>query len=548
MASPRLLSLLLVVPVACGDDVDTSASDSQTSTGDSTTTTTGNTGNTVTGPTVPTTGDAGSESASESETGGPTSTGSTETSAVSASETGTTDTTTTTTDSTTDTTTTGTTDTTTTTDTTSTSTSDTASTSTSDTTSTTDTSTSDTTTTTGCVDACDDGALQCVGDAVQACEVGEGGCLEWSAPDPCAANEVCEDGACVLGCTDACAPGASQCSGGGVTTCVDDPMSGCTVWSDAVACGPNEVCLQGECVLPPPACLDDCVFTKQTVPGGVDFYSVWGADAEDVWVGGASGVALHYDGVNWKSIDSGIGKRLECVHGSASDDAYAIANDGAIIRWDGVEWTPYVDLNPIWESSACISVLGEENMLALVYDENGEKQVLWHVEGGLKTQLAVWTPQAVFTPNGSKIRTISLRAFSETQALITADRALRWDGVSITNTGAPNPSFGLWALAPNLAYAAASHSGIGHRWDGATWKIVNPNLDGYMHMFTGTAGNRVFGVGESQTGVAAITAFDGIGWVSVPAPADAKALFAGWSAPTGEVFAVGKAGTVLIGQ
>ena len=263
---------------------------------------------------------------------------------------------------------------------------------------------------------------------------------------------------------------------------------------------------------------------------------------------GASGVALHYDGASWLSIDSGIGTRLECVHGSAADDVYAIATDGVIIRWDGLEWLPYIDLNPAWGWNACISVLGEENMLALVYDENGEKQVLWHIEDGLKTQLSVYAPHGVFAPSGSKPRSISLRAFSETQALMTASRALRWDGVSITDTGAPNRSFGLWAPSPNLAYAAAHTDGIGHRWDGATWTIANPNLNGYMHMFTGTASNRVFGVGESLGGVAAITAFNGVGWVSVPTPADAKALFAAWSAPTGEVFAVGKGGTVLIGE
>ncbi|WAS92527.1 hypothetical protein [Nannocystis punicea] len=530
MASPRLLPLLLVVAAACGDDGTASSSVSDSNSGDTTTATTSTSGATGSDTVVPTTGEAGSNSDSESETGVPT-TGATMSTAVSASESGATETgVATVTDGTATTDTTG----------------------TSDATGTSDSSTTDTTsssTTTGCVDACEDGDVQCVGDgAVHTCGVGRSGCLEWSEPEPCDADESCQDGECVVGCVDACDAGTSQCTGGGVSECVDDPMSGCTVWTDAAACGPNQVCQQGECLTPPPACLDDCVFTKQSVPGDVDFYSVWGSDAKAVWVVGASGTALYHNGVNWKSIDSGVGKRLECVHGSAADDVYAIASDGAIIRWDGLEWLPYADLNPIWESSACLSVLGQEDLLALVYDENGEKQVLYRVTGGVKTQLAVYTPQAVFTPDGSKARTISLRAFSADDAFITADRALRWNGTNIVNMAAPNPSFGLWALTPQFAYAAASHSGIGHRWDGQSWKIVNPGLNGYLHMFAGTATNRVFGVGESLVGVASIVAFDGIGWGPVATPADAKALFAAWAAPSGEVFAVGKAGTVLIGK
>lgn len=525
MRAPRRLALFAVLAAACGDDGSTSsASDSGSSTGESATNGTTTSGASDSDSTAPTTGMAGSDSVSDSETGGPT-TG-TMTTEVSASETGTSSTSAGTTS-----------------DVTASTTEDTSGTSTGD------SETGETSDTGECVDACGDGEVQCVGDeAVQSCVVGDGGCFEWGEPDPCAAQQVCEAGACVAGCVDACQAGASQCAAGGVSECVDDPMTGCTVWDDAVACGPGQVCESGTCVTPVEACVDDCVFTKQPVGAMVDFYGVWGSDAKAVWVVGASGTALYHNGVNWKSVDSGVGKRLECVHGSAADDVYAIANDGAIIRWDGVEWLPHVDLNPIWEASACLSVIGPEDLLALVYDENGEKQVLWRVTGGVKTQLAVYTPQAVFTPDGSKARTISLRAFSADEALITADRALRWDGTSIKNLGSPNPSFGLWALTPEFAYAAASHSGIGHRWDGAMWKIVNPGLNGYMHMFAGTATTRVFGVGETLGGAGAIVAFDGFGWAPAVVPNDAKALFAAWAAPTGEVFAVGKAGTIVIGK
>jgi hypothetical protein len=237
------------------------------------------------------------------------------------------------------------------------------------------------------------------------------------------------------------------------------------------------------------------------------------------------------------------------VHGSAADDVYAISGEAQIIRWNGDEWLPHVDLNPIWGESACLSVIGPQDLLAISFDSNGDNVRLHRVKDGVKTLLDTVTPQYVFTPDGSKGQTVSLRAFSATAGLATADRADRWAEGDLANIGAPNPSFGLWALAPDFAYAAASHSGIGHRWDGNAWKVVNPGLDGHLHMFTGTGKARIFGVGETKLGAgAAIVAFDGIGWSPASVPADAKALFAGWSAATGEVFAVGKAGTILIGK
>ena len=375
------------------------------------------------------------------------------------------------------------------------------------------------------------------------------GCTAWSDPVACAMGEVCVGDACGQGCADECDPGSKQCIDNGVSSCVDDPMTSCTVWSDPVACAPGQVCEAGTCVTPPALCLEDCVFQKQQVNASVDLYSVWGSSAKAVWTVGASGTALYYNGVTWKAVDSGVGTRLECVHGSAATDVYAISRDAQVIRWDGAEWLPHIDLNPTWGESACLSVIGSKDLLALVYDSNGAKVQLYRVKDGVKSLLDTVTPQDVFTPDGSKIASMSLRAFSATAALGTADRAYRWTGADLVNMASPNPSFGLWALAPDLAYAAAPHSGIGHRWDGQTWKIVNPGLNGYLHMFTGTAKDRIFAVGETKVGaIAAIVSFDGIGWSPATTPADAKALFAGWSAATGEVFAVGKAGTILIGK
>ncbi|MCY1054857.1 hypothetical protein [Nannocystis sp. SCPEA4] len=495
-----VLSLLLAG--ACGDSsagTSQSASDSDSSVGTSTTT-----GDAATASTeeVPTTGSEGSHSASESETGGATAT-------ATATETATTD----------------------------------------DTTAGVSESGTTETTSGGCVDECMDGALQCVGaDAVQACEVGEAGCLVWGAPDECAAGSTCEDGECVAGCSDACTLGDTQCAADGVADCVDDPMSGCTVWSEAVACDAGEACVEGVCTGPAIDCTDDCVWTKQAVNANIDLYGVWGSSAQSVWTVGKAGSALYYNGNTWKAVDTGILTRLDCVDGSAADDVYAISSDGKIIRWDGSEWTFLSNLFPDLGKAGCLSVIGPGDLLAITYGTGGYDVDLWRVQDGVKTLIWEWSDE-VLPPIGVKEVSVSFRAFSPTSALATSGHVWRWDGVKSTDLQSPNHSYGLWAPAPDLLYAAARNVGLGGRWDGQMWKVVNPALDGYLHMFTGSSAARIFGVGEQKAdSAAAIVAFDGIGWSPAAVPADANSLFAAWTAPTGEVFAVGKGGTILIGK
>jgi hypothetical protein len=401
-----------------------------------------------------------------------------------------------------------------------------------------------------CVDECAQGEQQCAGaDAVQVCGVGEAGCLIWGPPDPCAAGQTCQDGACAAGCEDACQAGSTQCLGDGVANCVEDLRSGCTVWSEPVACDDGETCVDGACAGAAVDCIDDCEWTEQGLAANIDLYGVWGNSATSVWTVGKSGSALYYNGNTWKAVDTGILARLDCVQGSGPDDVYAISKEGKLIRWNGVEWTLISNLvfSGVGRSS-CLWMLGAEDLLAIVYDDSYDVR-LWRVQKGIKTELTLWKDEVLPPLAGTKEVSVSLRVFSPTSLLATTGHVWRWDGVKAVDLKAPIHAYGLWATAVDLAYVAGSNVGIGGRWDGQTWKSVNPGLDGYLHMFTGSSAQRVFGVGEQKADKsAAIVAFDGIGWIPAAVPADAEALFAAWTAPTGEVFAVGKSGTILIGK
>jgi hypothetical protein len=78
-------------------------------------------------------------------------------------------------------------------------------------------------------------------------------------------------------------------------------------------------------------------------------YKVWGAGEDDVWVVGADGVSIHWDGAQWESVDNPAQQILFTVHGSSGDDVYAVGGftQGTIIHYDGTQW---VDQSPLFAS------------------------------------------------------------------------------------------------------------------------------------------------------------------------------------------------------
>jgi hypothetical protein len=108
-----------------------------------------------------------------------------------------------------------------------------------------------------CQDACDArGARQCVGDGLQICQLGESGCLEWSATVACGPGEQCQEGICAPPCLDSCPrEGLGRCEARGAARCVRGE-DGCLAWSAPVGCAVGSQCEgEGACVA---VCQDAC--------------------------------------------------------------------------------------------------------------------------------------------------------------------------------------------------------------------------------------------------------------------------------------------------
>ena len=115
-----------------------------------------------------------------------------------------------------------------------------------------------------CAEACPDqacstaGARKCSqeGTGVLTCGDSDGdGCLDWGAPEQCDGDLICAQGFCQISCTDECSTaGARKCDGDAVVTCQDHDTDGCLEWGGPQACE-DLVCSGGFCVS---ECTDEC--------------------------------------------------------------------------------------------------------------------------------------------------------------------------------------------------------------------------------------------------------------------------------------------------
>ena len=74
------------------------------------------------------------------------------------------------------------------------------------------------------------------------------------------------------------------------------------------------------------------------------FLSTWGPSADDLYAVGGSlddGLMMHYDGATWSEVAAiGDVPLLNWVHGLAADDIFVVGNGGTALHWDGALWTP----------------------------------------------------------------------------------------------------------------------------------------------------------------------------------------------------------------
>lgn len=83
---------------------------------------------------------------------------------------------------------------------------------------------------------------------------------------------------------------------------------------------------------------DGASWSRQSVSDGT-LSDVWGSDAGNIWVVGADGAILKWNGVAWSLQPSGTTRWLLATWGSDVSNVWAVGQTGTILKWNRVAWT-----------------------------------------------------------------------------------------------------------------------------------------------------------------------------------------------------------------
>jgi hypothetical protein len=96
-------------------------------------------------------------------------------------------------------------------------------------------------------------------------------------------------------------------------------------------------------------------------PAGIPVaFKVWGRSANDIYVCGARGTILHYDGMSWSQLPSGTMRTLFTVHGNdSSAAACGGAQSGVLVEQNGATFVDVTPANLLQMNGVFVPIAGE---------------------------------------------------------------------------------------------------------------------------------------------------------------------------------------------
>lgn len=248
-----------------------------------------------------------------------------------------------------------------------------------------------------------------------------------------------------------------------------------------------------------------------------------------VWAVGDHGRILCYRGGHWQEMDSGVTGHLRGIVGLADGSLMACGRNGLIIRWDGDAWCPMrtgtgADLNRLWARSPDdIYALGGSHDPAT----NGSLGCLLHFDGDHWSQV----------PARGRIERLRGVAGDAQDLVLVGDYGGVYrlaDGMIERIGQSGGPDLLDIALFPNHALAVGD---LGTVLRSGMPTTTEPEVETDAHADA-----------DADVGTRPQHRTRPSRWHRVGAGITDRTLHAIWAAPSGRLFAVGEAGTILIGE
>jgi len=302
-------------------------------------------------------------------------------------------------------------------------------------------------------------------------------------------------------------------------------------------------------------------------------------DEQEVFVVGAKGTILHYEGATWSPMDSGTVMDLQSVWGSSRSDIYAAGTTfssyedpigGVLLHYDGSAWSdgptlPGADAqiySNVWGTSASDvyitggAIYGYDwgsfpYVLGLIFHYDGASWSIalrWFYIGYF-VFAGVWgsSPSDVFAiGNWDNYDLVN----PESGFVIVHSDGKRWTLMdAASNVGGYYHLAAIWGTSHSDVFAVGNsgYPNVGDmvmHYDGLTWSASYPNGGGGLYNVWGASASGVFSTGATPS-IGYVQHYNGSYWSQTPL--DNNTLFPGlWGTSASDVFAAGDSGQGVI--
>ncbi len=99
-------------------------------------------------------------------------------------------------------------------------------------------------------------------------------------------------------------------------------------------------------------------YDASACPSYACFDAIWASATDDLWVAGANGQTVHFDGSTWSHVATPTLSALRALSGTSRSDVWAVGAQGALLHFDGGAWSAVAvptnqDLFGVWADGPC---------------------------------------------------------------------------------------------------------------------------------------------------------------------------------------------------
>jgi photosystem II stability/assembly factor-like uncharacterized protein len=252
---------------------------------------------------------------------------------------------------------------------------------------------------------------------------------------------------------------------------------------------------------------------------------VWCSD-DACYAVGSQGTILHFDGIQWRPMTSGVTEDFQGVWGTSTNNVYAVGGGGTVLHFNGDRWapvnTPTIEfLRGAWGTTP-------DNVYI-----TGTRGTIIHYDGVRWESMESNTPNRLYDIWGAANNDIFVAGHLAT--------ILHYDGTlwSPMASGVRPTLWGVWGTSGDNVFVVGGSGVIAH-YEGTAWQIQDSGTTEDLLRVWGNAPNNAHAVGSGGT----ILKYDGQTWASMASPTP-RTLKSVCGNSTGDVFAVGDAGIIL---